>query len=131
MKDLRNDGVSLYHGLTGELPSGLHKAGIPSVVTIHDLIFLRHPEYYKPIDAWLYKRKFYRTLQEADRVVAISECTKRDILYYSDYPEDRIDVIYQSCDTLFAQDVEEPKLREEKERYHLPDSFILNVGTIE
>ena len=41
--DLRRDGVQLFHGLTGELPSGLRKAGIKSVVTIHDLIFLRHP----------------------------------------------------------------------------------------
>jgi hypothetical protein len=43
--DLRRDGVSLYHGLSGELPMGIKKAGIKTVVTIHDLIFLRHPEY--------------------------------------------------------------------------------------
>ena len=49
--DLKRDGVQLYHGLSGELPIGLRKAGIPGLVTIHDLIFLRHPEYYPWIDA--------------------------------------------------------------------------------
>lgn len=131
VKDLRRDGVSLFHGLSGELPRGLRKAGIHSVVTIHDLIFLRHPEYYKPLDVWLYKRKFYRTLHEADRIVAISECTKRDIVYYSDYPEDRIDVIYQSCDTHFARPVSDREQQVAKEKYNLPDHFILNVGTVE
>ena len=58
VKDLKRDGVQLYHGLSGELPSGLAAAGIPGVVTIHDLIFLRHPEFYPAIDVFFYKRKF-------------------------------------------------------------------------
>ena len=53
--DLQRDGVSLYHGLTGELPRGLRRAGIRSVVTIHDLIFMRHPEYYHWIDRQIYE----------------------------------------------------------------------------
>ena len=73
VEDLRRDGVSLYHGLSGELPVGLRKAGIPGIVTIHDLIFMRHPEYYHAIDAWIYKRKFYQTLREADRIIAIED----------------------------------------------------------
>ena len=77
VEDLRRDGVSLYHGLSGELPVGLRKAGIPGIVTIHDLIFMRHPEYYHAIDAWIYKRKFYQTLREADRIIAISERTRQ------------------------------------------------------
>ena len=133
VKDLVNDGVRLFHGLSGELPTGLCKAGIRSVVTIHDLIFLRHPEYYHPLDVWLYRRKFHATLKEADRVIAISECTKRDILYYSHFPEDRIDVIYQSCSARFAQPLDDAdrRKREVWSRYALPEHFVLNVGTIE
>ena len=51
VKDLVRDGVQVYHGLSGELPTGLRKAGIRSVVTSHDLIFMRHPENYSWIDA--------------------------------------------------------------------------------
>lgn len=131
VKDLKRDGVEIYHGLSGELPIGLKKAGIKSVMTIHDLIFLRHPEYYHWIDVQLYKRKFYQSVKEADRIVAISECTKRDILHYSDFPADKIDVIYQSCGTRFKVTVSEEQIQEIKIKYNLPDTYILNVGTIE
>ena len=64
VKDLRRDGVELYHGLSGELPEGLSAAGIPGVVTVHDLIFLRHPEFYPALDAFFYKLKFRKMLRE-------------------------------------------------------------------
>lgn len=131
VKDLVRDNVKLYHGLTGELPSGLHKAGIKGVATIHDLIFMRHPEWYNSIDVWLYKRKFFRTLKEADRIVAISECTKRDILQLSDYPEDRIDVVYQSCSRRYHRLVAEDKLIDVHANYSLPEHYLLSVGTVE
>lgn len=131
VRDLRRDGIGLYHGLTGELPRGVRRAGIKTVVTIHDLIFLRHPEYYHRLDVMLYRRKFYRTLREADRIIAISECTKRDILYYSDYPADRIDVIYQNCSSDFRRTASDAERAAVRHRYSLPDHYILNVGTIE
>ena len=131
VKDLQRDGVELYHGLSGELPQGLSTAGIPGIVTIHDLIFLRHPEFYQPIDVFFYKRKFYKTLREATRIIAISECTKRDILYYGDFPEDKIDLVYQSCSTRFSQSVSPSLIEEARRKYHLPQRYILNVGTVE
>lgn len=131
VKQLLYDGVEVYHGLSGELPVGINESGIKSVVTIHDLIFLRHPEYYHCIDAWLYKHKFLSTCKEADCIIAISECTKQDILEYSNYPEEKIKVIYQSCGTNFKRLVS----NEEKQRvdaiYHLPKRYILYVGSIE
>ena len=104
VNDLKRDGVQLFHGLSGELPFGIHKSGIKTVVTIHDLIFLRHPEFYNPIDVKLYAWKFRQTLRETDHIIAISECTKRDILAYggSDVSEDKITLIYQSCAPRFS-----------------------------
>lgn len=131
VKQLLRDEIDIFHGLSGEIPIGLKAAGIKGIVTIHDLIFLRHPEYYHWIDTKIYVRKFHQTLREADRIIAISECTKRDILYYGDFPEDKIDVIYQSCGTRFAEKASEEQLQQVKERYHLPDRYILFVGTIE
>ena len=131
VNDLKHDGIDLFHGLSGELPRGLQRAGIPGVVTIHDLIFLRHPEYYNPIDVFLYRRKFHATLREALRIVAISQCTKRDILTFSNFPEDRIDVIYQSCGTRFRQTATDEERAEVRNLYQLPEQFILSVGTIE
>lgn len=103
VRDLIADKVSLYHGLSGELPLGIKSAGIPAIVTIHDLIFLRHPEFYNWIDVQIYKHKFCSTMREASCVIAVSECTKRDILYYySDFPEDKIKVIYTPISPIFT-----------------------------
>ena len=131
VKDLKRDHVNLFHGLSGELPRGLQRAGIPGLVTIHDLIFLRHPEYYNPIDVFLYRRKFHATLREAQRIVAISQCTKRDILAFSNFPEDRINVIYQSCGTRFRQTATDDERALVRSLYQLPEQYILSVGTIE
>lgn len=131
VNDLVRDGVQLFHGLSGELPVGLRRHGIRSVVTIHDLIFMRYPQFYNPLDVFIYKRKFYSAVRQADRIVAISECTKHDILNFSDVAEDKIDVIYQSCDTRFKARVDEETKRMVAQKYHLPARFVLNVGTIE
>ena len=123
--DLLADGIQLYHGLSGELPIGIRKSGIPSVVTIHDLIFLRHPEYYHWIDTKIYAWKFRQTISEATHIIAISECTRRDILHYApELDPARISVIYQSCAPKFAP----------HSTLHTPHSslkYILSVGTIE
>lgn len=103
VKDLRRDGIQLYHGLSGELPIGIRKSGIRSVVTIHDLIFLRHPEYYHWIDTKIYTWKFRQTLREADHIIAISQCTRRDIIELGHVDPARISLIYQSCAPRFTQ----------------------------
>lgn len=129
--DLQRDGIDIYHGLSGELPMGIRHAGIKSVVTIHDLIFLRHPEYYNWIDTKIYAWKFRQTVKEADRIIAISECTKRDIMHYGHVPEERISVVYQSCSTRFKARESEDKMQDVHARYQLPLRYIINVGTIE
>ena len=131
VRDMQRDGVQLYHGLTGELPRGLKQSGIKSVVTIHDLIFLRHPEYYHWLDAKLYAWKFRYTCQEADRIIAISECTKRDVMELGQVSEEKIEVIYQSCSPRFTQQLREEELERIRTRFGLPRRFILSVGTIE
>lgn len=127
--DLKRDGIQLFHGLSGELPFGIRKSGIKSVVTIHDLIFLRHPEFYNPIDVQIYKWKFRQTIKEADYIIAISECTKRDILEYGGnlVSEDIITLIYQSCSPRFntSQNYKTSNLNSKLGRY------VLSVGSIE
>lgn len=131
VKDLKRDRVDIYHGLSGELPIGIHAAGIRTVVTIHDLIFMRHPEYYNPIDAAVYRAKFLLTCREADRIIAISECTKRDIMEYGGVDASRIDVVYQSCAGRFSTTLPQDATEDTRRRLGLPAHFILNVGTIE
>ena len=125
--DLKRDGIQLYHGLSGELPIGIRRSGIKSVVTIHDLIFLRHPEFYNPIDVQIYKWKFHQTIKEADHIIAISECSKRDILEYGGklVSEDNITLIYQSCAQRFNVSPDSKYSALDSQRY------VLSVGSIE
>ena len=77
---LEKEGIELFHGLSNELPLNIHKSRIKSIVTIHDLIFLRYPQYYQSIDRKIYTYKFRKACENADKIIAISECTKRDII---------------------------------------------------
>lgn len=128
VSQLKADGVQLFHGLTGELPLGIKKSGIKTVVTIHDLIFMRHPEYYNWLDVKIYEWKFRQTLKEADRIIAISECTKRDIIELGGISGDNIDVIYQSCNPRFL--ASQPSTLNAHPS-SLPPRYMLCVGTIE
>ena len=132
VSDLVRDGVSLYHGLSGELPIGLRKKGIRGVVTIHDLIFMRHPEYYHWIDTRIYEWKFRQALREADRIIAISERTRQDIIELGgEQYADRIELIYQSFAPRFSSEIKPERKAQVREQYKLPQRFVLNVGTIE
>ena len=128
VSQLKADGVQLFHGLTGELPLGIKKSGIKTVVTIHDLIFMRHPEYYNWLDVKIYEWKFRQTLKEADRIIAISECTKRDIIELGGISGDNIDVIYQSCNPRFLAS---QRSTLNAHPSSLPRRYMLSVGTIE
>ena len=131
VKDLVRDGVRLFHGLSGERPVGIRAAGIKTVLTIHDSTFMRHPEWYPWLDRHLYAWKFRKTCREADRIIAISECTKRDVMLYGDVPAEKIDVIYQSCGPRYKLREGEKKLHEVHTAYMLPERYIVSVGTIE
>ena len=129
--DAARDGVELFHGLSAELPFGLARRGIASVVTIHDLIFERYPHLYAPIDRRIYRWKTRGAAERADLVVAISEQTKRDLVELYGVPADRIRVVYQGCHAAFRAPVAREALDDVARRLGLPPTFLLSVGTIE
>ena len=129
--DLKRDRIDIFHGLSNELPLNIRKAKCRSVVTIHDLIFLHYPKYYHWIDRKIYDFKFRRACSNADRVIAVSEFTKREIMKYYGTPEAKIDVVYQGCDPAFSAPIGNEELDEVARRYSLPQQFILYVGSIE
>ena len=132
-KSLATDGVQVFHGLSNELPLNIRKVshGVKSVVTIHDVIFRRLPGCYPVIDRMIYDYKFRRACRNADHVIAVSECTKRDIVNDYGISPDKVTVIYQGCDPLFAEPINKDRMAEIKAKYSLPDKFIVSVGTIE
>lgn len=123
--------VQVYHGLSAELPAGGAPRGVKYVVTIHDLIFLRFPELYPALDRKIYTYKTKSACDKADRIIAISEQTKRDLIEYLDVPADKISVVYQTCDVLFEERVSLGDLERIAQKFNLPQRFVLSVGTIE
>jgi glycosyltransferase involved in cell wall biosynthesis len=129
--DLIDDKIQIYHGLSGEIPFGLHSKNIKSIVTIHDLIFMKIPELYSFWDAKIHYFKFKKAAQNADIIVAISQQTKNDIIEILKINPDKIKVIYQGCHSIFKETFSEIEKKEVLKKHNLPLNFILNVGTIE
>ncbi len=127
-RHLIKDSVDLFHGLSGELPKGLK---IPSVVTVHDLIFYRYPKLYNPIDVFIHKRKVNHAVRTATQVVAISEQTKADLIQFTGIDESKIEVIYQGCHPVFKTVLSEDNKDDIRKKYQLPKKFVLFVGTLE
>ena len=127
-KELKLD---IYHGLSHELPFGIEKTGIKLVVTIHDLIYIRYPEYFQLIDRSIYDRKFRHACSVATRIHAISSQTKLDLISFFAIPEEKIEVIYQAINALFYRVCTEEQKLAVHAKYQLPRQFLLTVGTIE
>jgi len=130
-KDAQETDADIFHGLSGELPLKWNDKPIKKIVTIHDLIFLRFPQYYSFFDRKIHFWKFKNAAEQADLIIAISEQTKRDILKFLKVSESKIRVVYQGCHQSFKEEKSQEFLNSVKEKYNLPPKFILNVGTIE
>jgi glycosyltransferase involved in cell wall biosynthesis len=130
-KRLVRDGTHIYHGLSNEIPVGIEKTGVKSVVTIHDLIFMRYPELYPPVDRRIYFQKVSQAVKVADRIIAISNQTRDDILQLLDVEEQKIRIVYQGCNPWFYTIATDDKLQNTAKKYNLPKKFLLYVGTIE
>ena len=120
-------GVDLFHATDHLLP---YFRRIKSVFTLHDLIFLFHPETHKSLNRWFLTLMMPRFLRAADAVIAVSECTKRDAIRFYRIPEEKITVIYEGVNPRFRPASPEA-IAAVRARYGLPERFILYVGTIE
>lgn len=127
------EGCQLFHGLSNELPRDIVKAGIPSIVTMHDVAWRTFPDMYTPIDRIIYDMKYGWSARHATHVVCISQSTKRDVMRFYGVPEERITVIYQPVQQQFYT----PMAAEEAEiicnrtlPYTQNRDIILTVGSI-
>ena len=123
--------LDVFHGLSNELPLGIEKFEGKKLVTIHDLIFLRYPNYYNNIDRYIYTQKFKHACEKSDTVIAASLQTKKDIVNYFGTAESKITIGYQNCDERFALTTSAEQKQQIQQTYSLPSKFILCVGTIE
>jgi glycosyltransferase involved in cell wall biosynthesis len=127
-RDLRREGAHLFHS-----PHYVLSPLVPckSVVTIHDCIHLRFPQYLPNRLGYAYARSFlWIATHRSNRVLTVSEASKRDILEYFSVRPEKIDVIYNGIDERFSQPPLEEDVSRVRERYQLDDPFILYAGNI-
>ncbi|MGD9994186.1 MAG: glycosyltransferase family 4 protein [Salinivirgaceae bacterium] len=122
--------LDIFHGLSHELPLGIKKTGVKSVVTIHDLIYKTYPNDFSLFDRLIYDFKFTYACKNADKIIAVSQSTKNDIVKYYGTPESKIEVIYQSCHQQFKQTLSTDEISNILLPYQLPNQFMLFVGSI-
>ena len=126
--DLRREGVDLFHAPHYVLPP---LTPCRSVVTIHDCIHLRFPQYLPNRLAYAYARtSLWIATHRSARVLTVSEASKRDILRYYNIPESKVDVIHNAIDQRFHEEPPADEVMRVKERYQLNDPFILYAGNI-
>ena len=128
--DLKKMNIDVFHGLSHEIPVGIQHTNIKSVVTIHDLIFERNPEQYSTIDVKIYRKKFNYACQNANKIIAISQQTKDDIVQFYGIEKNKIEICYQSCNPAFGVKVNDGEKERIKKYYQLPNQFFLYVGSI-
>jgi glycosyltransferase involved in cell wall biosynthesis len=124
---LRKDRIDLYHGPAFVLPK---LARVPTVVTIHDLAFLRWPEQTTRRRSRYLTEQVRQAVGQAARIIAVSEHTKRETVELLDVDPSRIDVTPLGVDPVFRRfsDAEIDRFRTEQ---GLIPPFILAVGNLE
>lgn len=127
-RDMERGDVDLYHALAGLVPYGLERRNIRTVVTIHNLEFLRLRRLYNPIYNFYRRAIMLSSMRRADRIIAASECVKRDLERYLHIDSDKIDVIYGGCHSRFSEPVTEAEMVRVRERYNLPNRYLLVAG---
>ena len=128
---IKHQKLNVFHGLSQELPLGIRKTGVKSVVTVHDLIFIRFPEFYNWIDVKIYYWKLVHACRVSDHIVAISQQTRNDLIRFLNLPPDKISVIHQGCNALFWRRYTREFFNEVRCKYNLPEKYLLYIGTIE
>jgi glycosyltransferase involved in cell wall biosynthesis len=121
--------LDLYHSPDFTLPPTL--PGTPTILTVHDLSFVRDPDSASPALKHYLDGAVPRSVRQATRVFADSQATRADLIELYDTPPEKIEVLYSGVDERFQPVVDRDKLQTVRVRYGLGnDPFILAVGSL-
>jgi len=126
--EIRRCGLHLLHAPMNILPLRLP---CPGIVTLHDLAFLRFPEFFRATRR-TYQQWFTRhSARQAALIIAVSEHTRRDAIELLQVPEERIRVIYPVLEERFSLPCSAEAIQAFRQRRQLPEHFILCLATLE
>jgi len=101
---------------------------VPTVVTVHDLFPVVHPEWTSDflIDMW--ERILRPGMERVDKVLAVSQNTKKDLVERWSVPEEKIVVTHEGVDREIFRPLAKERSAEMIERFGLPERFVLTIG---
>lgn len=118
--------LDLYHATHYVLPAVVP---CPTVVTIHDIIHLLYPGFLPSRAASLYAQRMFRhSVGRADRIIAVSRNTQRDLLDYFDIQEEKIHVVYNGVEDRFRRLLSEDELDAHLKAAGVRQPYMLFVG---
>jgi len=122
--------IDLYHGTNFRLRGS---GGKGNIVTIHDLAFKRYPHFLKKrVGQFFSFLKTKRDVRQANRVIAVSQHTAKDVMEFFKIDRKKVRVVYHGVDPNFRPEVSMASILEMKRKYHiLTPKYILWVGTLE
>jgi glycosyltransferase involved in cell wall biosynthesis len=120
--------IDLFHATEHLLPP---LTGLKTVFTFHDAIYALFPQYHLPLNRLFLGLMMPRFLRQAHAIIAVSECSKRDVMRLYSVDPARLHVIYEGVDPAFRLLNDTTELARVREKYNLPSRFILYFSTIE
>ncbi len=102
----------------------------PMVATVHDLLYLRHPEYYAPSLVAHLKKRVEPALRAADHIVAISEVARADLRELLDIPDERITVIRQPVRETFTRRLTDDELKKRLHALGVDGPYFFHVSNL-
>ena len=121
-------GFDLFHSPDFVLP---HVGSSQALLTVHDLSFLRVPQYFVPGFRDYLEGAVSRGVSRANHILADSESTRRDLVELMGVRQDKVSVVYPGVESRFSQVEDSQALAQVRERYQLPDRFALGLSTLQ
>lgn len=103
---------------------------IPTVLTVHDLIFRHLPQHHKRLNRWYLNWTLPLYCRRATHLIAISDCTRRDLMDAYGVPREKISVVHEAADSRFRPQTAD-RIGAVRRQYGLPERYLVFVGTIE
>ncbi|MBI1299383.1 glycosyltransferase [bacterium] len=104
-----------------------YRPGLPTLLTVYDLIAMRHPETVSPRARLLFRLTTQLALRAADHVVTISDATRRDLLAHFPVDADHVTAIPLAADPRFTPQTQDAVVAVRR-KYSLPSRFIFYLG---
>ncbi len=131
LKDLKADKPDLFFAPTSYIIPSMAPKWLKVIITVHDLVAFLFPRHHNAKAVVIERLTLRRAVKKASQIFVVSENTKKDLLKRFKYPAARVHLVPCAPSDFYKEPVKQEELAKFRQKYKLPDQFILAVGTLE